>query len=824
MNTWQVAQYLTDIPDGAQDLVLDDLDWISAKVPGAVQYDLMAAGRLKNPYASTKAAFGAAWVAKSDWLYHTSFEVEDVSRKGRWILYVDGIDTYAEVWLGGTMIAEVSNNYRSYEFEISPKLLKNGANDLYIRVKAHDRMMRGVEEAKKRLGRDDGVEGTLGKALIRRYQRSFFTNSSLLNLGTGILGIGINRPVKLRFCPEVRIIDCFFRTLEITENKAKGEIHVETDGEAQLSFLINDTEGNSVFETSQQIKGKAIITVNIDNPKLWWPAGYGDAYLYNLTVKTKDMSIKKSIGIRCISIEQKTPEGLNNFRFVVNGKPIYVRGQNFIPLDYIKVYAEESEYTNFFRLLENANTNLVRVWGGGMPESESFYSKCDSLGLMVWQDCFLHSNVYPDYDPSFVSDFLSESEELIHKIRRHPCFVVLCGGNEQLEGWEEWGWNVDLDSFYGRLLLDKLHELAKIHCPDIPYVDNSPHGGRYAQSPTEGDSHNWGSYFNCFKDPLFVTETCWSQESYSRPETLKKYMGINVDEFAGKGWFEKFSTLTSLGRQNRLPYSNWFNVQDLRSYLLALDLEQARADYSALSVFRLRSPSNTGIVYWSFNKGGPLFQFGCVDYGGYPLMSYYVVRRLYEKCVVGVYRDVEDICLIVSNESGGRFEGTAELLHIHSDGSIIAHHKTAVIMEDNTRKKVILSEAAYKNVTDRTKELFFARLKDEKGNTISEDILFLCPYSEFHQAEDAVPVVDISRDGDAYVVSLECSKPIQLIALESNQKIICTDNYFPAVPGEKKIVRIHILEVTSDEAPILRVLSHYDARVSCCSTIFLDML
>jgi len=454
-----------------------------------------------------------------------------------------------------------------------------------------------------------------------------------------------------------------------------------------------------------------------------------------------------------------------------------------------------------------------------MPESEEFLSRCDKLGILIWQDFFMHSNVYPDYDDEFVKEILDESEEIVVNARRHTCLSILCGGNEQLEGWEEWGWSFDMERFYGRIILDKLHGLADRVCPDLPYVDNSPHGGRYSQSPIEGDCHNWGSYFNAFKDPLFVTETCWTHESYSRPETLKKYMDIDVDDFYGKGWFEKFSELTSLQPQNRQPYSNWFNRKDLRSYLVSVEMEQMRADYSALSILRMRSPSNRGIVYWSFNKGGPLFQFGCVDYGGYPMMSYYVVRRLYAPVVVVVYRDVEDVHVMLSNESGCEFNGFVELIHMNAKGDELQKIEFSVSAEDGSRMRLLSLMDKYKEVVDRSREAFVTRLRDGVGNVISEDILYSCPFSEFRQ-ENVDINAELSPCGRE--LTLSCDSVMQMVALESNHKILCSDNYFPLIPGESKIIKIELIDKTCDEATVLQINSHTDSDVINLQTVRLD--
>jgi len=813
---WKVAGYPAGLSDHTAP-VSAGLSFIEASVPGAVHYDLIAANMLENPYRSTRTAFAAAWVAKSDWLYQNTFDLDEEALSARrYFLRINGIDTFGEVWLNGAKIGDTQNNYRHYEFPIDADVLKARDNLLEIRVKAHHRMVKDKLEAAKCLGHgDEAIEGLMGKSLIRRYQRSFFTTSSLLNIGAGVLGIGINRPVELAYYSAARITDWTFRTLAIKNNRADCEILIDAEGGDSVveAVITNPRTGKMVFTGKGNVKGgRLTFNATIDHPELWWPSGYGSPFLYQLQLNLIHNSIcvhqiDKLIGIKTTELVDKLPNGRETFYIRVNGKRIYIRGQNTIPLDYIKVYGSEEEEGRFFRLLENSGTNLIRVWGGGMPAGERFYDACDRMGIMLWAEGFLHSNVYPDYDADFVKEYGLECTEMLTRVRRHASLCLICGGNEQIEGWEEYGWQGHIERFYGEMLFSEvMHGIAGALCPEIPYILNSPHGGGDCISPVSGDTHNWGSYYNAFKDPLLVSETCWSQETYSRPETLEKYMDMNVDDYQGKGWFDRWTEETSRTRIGRLAFSNWHHDDNpsLRRYLHTLELEQARADYNALRLFRLRSPSNSGIIYWSFNKGGPLFQFGCVDYGGYPLMSYYVVSKLYRDVAAGLFRDGGEIYIAVSNESGQTFIGSAELLHYNEDGNV-SSNLIDVTIHDGQSKKVYANEDIYPAVADRTKEALFLRLRDKDQNIVYEDILLLCPFSEYIQKPSQITCTLTRIHAERFELSLETDCIIRQVELESNQKILCSENYFPMAPEAPKRIMIEILEYTNKNTPQLEI-------------------
>jgi beta-mannosidase len=358
-----------------------------------------------------------------------------------------------------------------------------------------------------------------------------------------------------------------------------------------------------------------------------------------------------------------------------------------------------------------------------------------------------------------------------------------------------------MDKFYGeKLIREDIPQLAKKICPDLPYIYNSPHGGKWAQSPVEGECHNWGNFYNCTKDPVFVTETCWSDESYSRPETLKKYMGLDVDapEFTTLGWSKLWQKQTHLGIHNRMPYTSWFTVETLRAYLHNLELEQLRADYSALSEYRYRSPSNSGVVYWSFNKGGPLFQFGCVDYGGYAMMPYYAVKRIFAPIGVYAYRDVSDIIIMLSNHNPDSAPVSVEAYHLDKKGHELGTWKWELHSEAGALVRVARLEHLYQQVHERTEEVIYVRAC--QGNKpVAEDMLFLCPFREY-EGEYKPLILKSEKLGDEkWQVTIASESPVRLVELESNHKLLYTDNYFPLIQGKDKVVELSILERTGND-------------------------
>nr|WP_245444612.1 beta galactosidase jelly roll domain-containing protein [Microvirga sp. KLBC 81] len=765
-------------------------------------------------------------MSESDWVYRTTFDAE-VARSERWALEFDGIDTFAEIWLNGTAIGRTANAYRQYRFDLPSGLLRSTDNELAVVVRSHaSGIVDKVEEARRILGHRDGVEGRLGKSLIRRYQRSFFSgNSTLLNVGTGVLGIGIHRPVRLRAVPKIEITDVFIKTVTLTGERATLECNVTcvghgAPGQSHVEIKILDPDNRKVLasgRTAMDGSGPIRLMLEIENPKPWWPRGYGKPDLYMVQVSVSrdghDVHVvERSFGIRTVSLLETTPSGRPTFQIAVNGTPVYVRGTNLIPIDYLKVHGEPQDYVRIFALLENGNYNFVRMWGGGAIESEDFYDECDRRGIMIWQDSYLHSMYYPEYDPDFVAEFRTESKEMMIKLRRHPCLVMLCGGNEQREGWEEWGWKDEIDKFYGEELITKtIPALVEELSPGVPYVDNSPHGGTWVRSPVYGEGHIWGSHFNSLKDPLFVTETCWGIESYSRPETLKEVMDLDVAEFSGKGWVRKWTEHTGRPLINKFPYSGYHNMGGLGPYIRGLDLEQALADHHSLVNFRLRSSSCHGIVYWSFNKGGPLFQFGSVDYRLRPLMSYYFVARLFRDIVVGLFLDMDDIQLIASNVSPRAVDAEIELLHLTTDGTVLRRWAERCALPAGESTRVLRLDDYYRTIVHRDREIMFARLSTD-GRFASDEMQLFAPMVEVVTPHSSLTVHSQRIAADEWKLDISTNGVSKLVQIEGADGVLLSDNYFPLVVGLPRAVHVRALEKKG--RPIILNISSLDDELS----------
>lgn len=806
---WKVASYEPAAGDERVYPQLDGLEWIKATVPGAIPYDLIAAGKLTNPLQSKRAAEAAAWVAQGDWIYATTFPFDNQeTASSRVYIQLREVDTFADIWMNGVFVGETANMYRVYRFDIGNLPLKPTDNELLIHIKGHYRMVEHmVPEAERKLAIDRDSRGY--KSLVRRYQRGFAV--SLLNLGTPVISIGIGGSVEIQVCPEIYITDYHLVTTILSDGTAKVRVEadISKDGNeaeevtAEALLWRDDRQQPEATEAAATTGSQAVVELSVQNPRLWWPRGYGEPNLYNLTISLYRSgamihTITERVGLKQVDLVQRLENGRKTFFFRVNRKRVYVRGGNLVPIDALQAKVPKSVYRRMLRLVTNANMNMLRIWGGGLPEHPDFLDLCEEMGIMIWQEYFYHSTTYPDYDTEFMAEAEREAIDVVRYMRNRACLTLLSGGNEQQEGWDKNWWKA-IDRFYGEKLINEVGpRVSGLYAPEIPYIPNSPHGGKWSQSPVEGDTHTWGNFYNATKDPQFVTETCWNQQSYSRPETLKEAMGLDVNDFSEPGWYKKWEEVTGLRFISNTLYSEYHDVGSLRDYLHVLEIEHHQADYFALSMLRTRSSSCNGIIYWPLNKPGPLFVFGGIDYLGRPMMPYYAVQKVFSDVLVHVYHDVDDIRIVGSNLTSQVVSGSLRISHVNAKGHLLGRWEVPVSMEPANSIRLFDIEGYYERIIDRTDEMIYVELT-VGGQTLSHDALYFCPLSEYNVLACQIDCRVERITEDSWDLELETHGVVKLVDIRADSRILLSENCFSMIPGFTKRVRVTLLE-----APLTR--------------------
>ncbi len=444
---WKLQDYApgAGTQAGAFQEAFDDTAWIDIPAPGDVHQALIDAGRIEDPFYDRNEA-KCAWVEDREWWYRLTLAApaEPVQADERLQLVFHGLDTYATVWLNGEELGKHRNMFRPAVFDVSHRLRPGVPNTLAL---CFDRPLDHIGE----FDISNWTGGELPRIAMRKAQ---FGNG--WDWGPRLPTVGIWRPVTLRRTRVASIEGVHFYTLKIdrAQNLALVAVTVEADRFCSVGPL-HATISLASSGSSEPVVGTVTLGgaagaglcgtayLTVPQPRLWWTHDLGEPYLYDLTVTLaaagadgKDLEVdlqQHKVGIRTIQLDQSpdpAEPGTRFFRFVLNGQSIFARGADWIPAHSFVGTITPTRYQSLLRAAQDANMNMLRVWGGGIYEHEAFYELCDQMGLLLWQDFMFACAPYPEQPQWFVDEVDREVRYQVRRLRSHACMALWCGNNE----------------------------------------------------------------------------------------------------------------------------------------------------------------------------------------------------------------------------------------------------------------------------------------------------------------------------------------------------------------------------------------------------------
>jgi beta-mannosidase len=466
----------------------DPLEWIDAQVRGEVHLDLWRAGLIADPYVAAN-VLAARWVEEFLWSYRRTFTLNEIPAGRAWIVF-EGLDLYAEIFLNGKLVGKHHNAFRPCRVEVTGEL-RAGENVLVVHLDsglwaAADKPAKGYEH---------GPDQILHKRhWLRKPQCQFGWDWS-----QRLINVGIFKPVRLEWTDQPARIDQFTALATLSEDLQHGTIvarlFIEGFAEHDARLIVND-EVFAVKITPGMNRLEA--TIHVENPQLWWPIGHGDQPRHRVRASLEiDGEIigqrEAPVGFRHVRVDQSpNPRGGKNFTFVINGRKIFAKGANLVPADMIFARIDRARYEKLIELSIEQHLNFLRVWGGGLYESDDFYDLCDERGILVWQEFDFACSRYPATDEEFFKEVLAEATHNVRRLASHPSLIAWCGNNE-IE-WGDWDWDYGRS---GQIMPD--HALFHIAVPRLLsaedptryYQPSSPFSpdGMHPNDARAGDQH-----------------------------------------------------------------------------------------------------------------------------------------------------------------------------------------------------------------------------------------------------------------------------------------------------------------------------------------------
>ena len=599
---------------------------IAAAVPGNVELDLSKAGILPEDLYFGENLLLAEKYEHHEWWYVREFVAENIDTPAR--LVFDGVDCLAEYYLNGVLIGRSENALIPIEINAAG-VLREGANKLAVRI----------------LSIRDTVQNSEYNAFLSRCGFGLNLESVYIRKPPHAFGwdimpravtAGLWRGVRLETGVRDDFKDLLLYVMNISRDHDKAELNLCFDSDMPYvsgtnfaNLRIEGVCGDSRFVIDKPIHFKAgHMVFTVENPKLWWPYGYGEPNLYDVTVTlSMDGKVwaesKLRFGIRTVALDRtEHADKKNIFQFVVNGAPVMVKGSNWVPLD-----AYHSRDYDRMRpaldMMSDIGCNMIRCWGGNVYECDEFYDICDERGMMIWQDFTMACHPYPQ-DELFLKKFAEEAASVVRRLRNHASLALWSGDNEN----DMMMWNIGSNPDDNLLTRKVIPEVIKLHDANRPYLPSSPYvtGAQYEAGAYAyiGEDHLWGprdyfkSGFYMRSNAAFTSEIGY----HGMPSlaSLRKYISeenlgnINHPEWVLHSADQKKnnSRINLIPRQAKQLFG--MVPEDMEDMILASQISQAEAKKFFIEHMRLGRPAKAGILWWNLIDGWPQISDAVVDY------------------------------------------------------------------------------------------------------------------------------------------------------------------------------------------------------------------
>ena len=771
---------------------------IPATVPGSVQAALVRDGSKPDPLTGSNAtAFDR--IADHDWIYGTVITADSaLLAYSHAELVFHGLDTYAQVYLNDSLLLTADNMFRIWRVMIHQQL-HPGDNDLRVV------MLSPIKEGIKRRGaygiqlpadNDQGEEKPSPYIRKAAYQFGW-------DFAPPSVTMGIWKPVEMHYWDGVRITGI---ELQYPSTQHAGQlafdvlptIEATDSGSWTMRVLVN-----GVVKAIRPYRPGDWISIAIDDLKRWWPRGQGAQVLYDITVEAwKGGRVRGErhirSGFRTVELDQRSDASGTAFTFVINGSPVFMKGCNLIPPALDIADASDSTWTVLVDQMASVGMNMVRVWGGGVYPPDAFFARCDSLGIMVWQD-LMFANLVPG-DSSMLENIRHEVIDQVSRIRHHPSLALWCGNNELDVAWKNWGWQrtyaySSQDSTRIRLEYLDLFEHRIPHwigdLGKVPYTPSSPLSNWGSDDGLRhGSLHYWGvwhgdSTFSSFAGNVgrFVSE--YGFQSYPDSATLARsidpsqlHLGSTALAERQRSYKTDRPIWEAIDRTFRIARAT------LGEFVVLSQLAQAEAYRQAIWAHRSGQPHCMGTLFWQLNDVWAAPTWSTIDHLGKWKAAMYEVQRSYRPLIMNVALEAGDMRISVLND--GATVPHARINMSVFDGNGIMLHSSE--WEMSIRSHVDTLASLPSMLISRGTDLFvMVRLVGDTNTVLAERAMHIPASRGPSPPRVRFTSEMVSRSGRMITYRIGSDRMVCQVKVDAGDGRPL-ENYFPLRPKESRLV------------------------------------
>ena len=781
-------------------------NWIVATVPGTVLSSYVNVGAVPNPnYADNQLNISESFFYSNFW-YRDEFEVPADFKKERVFLNFDGINWKANVYLNGKQVGRIEGAFMRGKFDVTDAIVA-GKNVVAVEIIKNNHIGAIKEKNKQSTDFNGGILGADNPTFHATIGWDWIPTMRGRN-------IGIWNDVKLTTTGKVTVADPLVETVlplpDTTSAKLTAEVIVKNHDAAAVKGVLEGKIGDVVFNQPVELAAGEEKTVvfdadkfeqlNIKNPRLWWPKGYGAPNLYdaNFTFKVDDQvsdSKDFKVGLRQMTFNEDN-RILNMY---INGRRFIGRGGNW-GFSESNLNYRAREYDAAVAYHADMNFTIMRNWVG-MIGDEELYEACDKYGIMIWQDFWL-ANPADGPDPYYPEMFIANAEDYVRRIRSHASIGIYCGRNE---------------GFPPETIDKALRRIVKEEHPGLHYIPSSAddvvsgHGPyRMLPAKTYFTLETGNDKFHSERGMPNVLTYEGFQRTYS-PEGMwpqSHEWGMHDYTLEGAQGATSFNEIIAKG------YGEAQNAKEFTEKAQWVNYDGHR------SLFESRSKNRMGLLMWMSHSCWPSMVWQTYDYYFEPTAAYFAIKKASEPLHIQ-WNPATDEVEVVNYSAGSHKELTAKVQVLNMDATVAWEKEVNVDSNEDTTNKCIKLEFP-QNIS---KVHFIKMWLIENGKVISDNFYHRSleenNYQDLNKLEKVKLTSNVTsakgEDGNwtaTVVVENTTKVPALMIRLnvvgdkDGDQflPIFYSDNYFALLPGEKKEVSIKWKDVdTRGNAPVVKI-------------------
>ncbi len=780
--------------------ITDNGEFFDAIVPSTNYNDLLRNNLIPDPFFKMNEK-ETTWVGDKDWLYRKVFTIgDDIINSRKVLLKADCLDTVSEVYLNNNLVAKTFNAHIGYSFNIEDYLVR-GENILDVIFRSPNKYALSEQE---RISRNYITKGLDKRIFIRKNQSHFDWD-----WGPEIPYSGITKDIYIEYGEGIEIQNVKVVQKHVN-NVVNLDVSFDISGEVKCKdiayyYLRLTAPNGEILTKTGVVNDKINRTILIENPILWWvhelnPIDEQPLYKLEILIGENGSYAKHElmVGLRTIVLDRSKDKYGSNFRFILNGVPIFAKGANWIPSDSMIDRTTKETFNFYINSAVEANMNMIRVWGGGFYEDDEFYNACDKKGVLVWQDFCFACRPYPFFDESFLKQVNDEIEFNVKRLRNHPSLALWCGNNEIEQMFNTWFWYLDFVKANKKFFWEDLECELRKYDEATSFIPSTPVGVEFnkaVSSDNHGDNHLW-IVWHGLQDVKYYrkrnTRFCseFGFESLPDIKTIERF--ANKEDYSINSKVFLAHQKCMLGNQKMEYYitSRFRLPKKFEDYVYLSQCCQMECIKDATEFWRRNRARSNGSLYWQLNDCWPVCSWSSIDYyGNYKALQYHA-KHFFAPVCVSIEYDKKSVKVYILNDTLSKKSLKLKLKVVDFENGIVDSMESLHDLDKlsvNTVYDIPIKEI--KSKYNINKIAFVCDLYDE--NTLINTKTLLFKYEKFLELKKPDIKYSVDLDGEKIRISLVANKFTRLVRVSDKVSMKAfSDNYFDLIPGEEKVITL----------------------------------